>query len=153
MLTRRSNTLVLSASNDFQWRRNLYMVNAATGFPSLNPISFVTQVVRASKLSCTKRNRIREKINFQFTCNFSVKHVHVVSPFEISSFYYQMLQIFLMAWHLVVPVKECSLSGYTARFMNNKSARYSSNNTGLSEALTRWPFSIFCNYEGEETSQ
>lgn len=49
---RRSNTLVFSASKEFQLSRHLYMVNAATGFPSLNPRSWLTHLIRISTLSC-----------------------------------------------------------------------------------------------------
>ena len=56
---RRSNTLVRSVSNDFQWRRHLYMVNAATGFPWLNPTSLATHLTKASASSWDKHTNVR----------------------------------------------------------------------------------------------
>lgn len=60
---RRSNIIVFSVSKDLQWTRHLNMVYAATGFPSLNPRSWVMQFIRASWHSCSikwvsKENKI-----------------------------------------------------------------------------------------------
>lgn len=66
-----SNTLVLSASKDFQWTRHLNMVYAATGFPSLNPRFWLTQFVRASMYSCSIGNVQCGLENDILTCSLS----------------------------------------------------------------------------------
>ena len=51
------NILVFSNSKSFLCSKQLYNVNAATGFPSENPRSFVTHLKRASTLSYTQRKK------------------------------------------------------------------------------------------------
>lgn len=58
----RSKTLVLSTSNDLQWRRHLYMTQAAIGLPPENPKSWDMHLIRSSWFSCTTKAEYKKQI-------------------------------------------------------------------------------------------
>jgi len=41
------------------------MVNAAIGFPLLNPVLFITQLIRASTFSCNRNEKLKNYMTME----------------------------------------------------------------------------------------
>ena len=130
---RRSKTLVFSASKDFQWRRHLYMVKAAIGFPAQYPRFFPTQSISASTFSYIK-------VSIRWPC------LHKKFKHKILVTYKLPVSIRFPQFWITIPIflnsRWCTL-----RFLKSYNVSHeimSTNGSSRGKRLTNGKFQTFC---------
>lgn len=137
----RSNTLVLSTSNDLQWRRHLYMTQAAIGLPPENPKSCVIHLIRRSWFSCTStaghKTQIRKHIRTfqsrdQMKSGTKISHawrIQFASTTYLLLFIKRFLWLFFrfrLPWiwcsksHVLRRIADCKQHNFLANFRDSK---------------------------------